>query len=165
MRAFQESHARRSARLPLFGLSPTDALIDIRGTWWSFAKFARGGPGEQSAPLWVGRGATPSAGQCAILFPRAAKSAYCRPKKTAALISSGLWNSAASWFQIALRQHQRPILPPRAWQSLGMKLDFGIVDVPYGVLIFYPHKRDIERQSGTLIDGSGARGNPSGGLA
>ena len=50
-------------------------------------------------------------------------------------------------------------------QSLGMKVDLRVVDVPFGILFIDPHQRDTERQPGTLIDSTGAGGNPSSGLA
>ena len=46
-----------------------------------------------------------------------------------------------------------------------MQFDLRVVDVPFWMLILDPHQRDIERQSGTLIDGGGTRSYSSGGLA
>ena len=51
-----------------------------------------------------------------------------------------------------------------AWKSLWVEFDFRIVDVP-GLFILDPHQRDLEQQSGTLIDGTSTGGNSSSGLA
>lgn len=89
---------------------------------------ARGSGGEQSATAWDRTTATPpSAGQCPIVFPRMARFRLFNPAP-----SNGAGGRELSYW-------------PGAWQSLGVKLDFRVVDVPFGILVLDPHKRDIER--------------------